>query len=90
MNGSALPCKARCSAAIGYFLTAMTGAFQSLLFQSGGQHFPKCGGRTFGHHILTLSLSQALRLWGRRKSERYAKSAFSIPADPTISEPGTG
>ena len=49
------------SAAIGYFLTAMTGAFQSSLFQSGGQHFPKCGGRTFGHHILTLSLSQALR-----------------------------
>lgn len=53
MNGSALPCKARCSAAIGYFLTAMTGAFQSSLFQSGGQHFPKCDSRTFDHHLLT-------------------------------------
>ena len=27
---------------------------------------------------------------GRRESERYAIRAFSIPGDPTISEPGTG
>ena len=26
---------------------------------------------------------------GRRESERYAIRAFSIPGDPTISEPGT-
>ena len=27
---------------------------------------------------------------GRRGSERYAIRAFSIPGDPTISQPGTG
>ena len=27
---------------------------------------------------------------GKHESERYAIRAFSIPGDPTISEPGTG
>ena len=55
--------------------------------------------------FIMTSLFQALRQWGRRESKRYAKTgggggggeekgrfqvrAFSIPADPIISTPGT-
>ena len=41
-------------AVIGYYFTIVTGAFQSLLFQSDGQYFPKRGSRTFEHFLNTF------------------------------------